>query len=141
MPHDWHKSAAEIYFLVHQEREAPKVTPLGHPLLQCHPRLVSAAAMVYDPGHTHHQSHCGVSDPDNSGTPPGTGQQPGCVAWEVPEPSPLQPLPLFGMCPLCLSFRWLCVIARLPPIILDGSMCYPWSDMSTKKFKKLTSFS
>jgi len=76
MPHDWHKSAAEIYFLVHQEREALKVTSLGQPLLQCHPFLVSAAALVYDPGHTHHQSHCGVSDPDNSGTPPGTGQQP-----------------------------------------------------------------
>jgi len=76
MPHGWHKSATEIYFPVLQEKEAPKVTLLEQPLLQCHPRLVSAAALVYDPGHTHHQSHRGVSDPDNSGTLPGTGQQP-----------------------------------------------------------------
>jgi len=76
MPHDWHKSAAEIYNLVHQEREAPKVTPLGQPLLQCHPRLVFAAVLVYDPGHTHHQLHRGVPDPNNSGTPPGSGQPP-----------------------------------------------------------------
>jgi len=62
--------------MVQQEREAPKVTPLGQPLLQCHPRLVSAAALVYDSDRTHHQSHRGVSDPNNSGTPPATGQQP-----------------------------------------------------------------
>ena len=77
MPHAWHKSAAEIYFSVHQEREAPKVIPLGQPLLQCHLGLVYATALVYDPGHTHHQSHRGVLDPDNSGTPPpGSGQPP-----------------------------------------------------------------
>ena len=51
MPHDRHKSATEIYFPVHQEREAPKVTLLRQPLQQCHHRLVNAAAMVYDPGH------------------------------------------------------------------------------------------
>ena len=76
MPHGWHKSAAEIYFPVVQKREAPKVTLLGQPPQQCHHRLVYAAALVYDPGHTHHQRHRGVPDPDNSGTPPRTGQQP-----------------------------------------------------------------
>jgi len=38
--------------------------------------VVSVAALVYDSGHTHHQSHRGVPDPDNSGTPPGSGQPP-----------------------------------------------------------------
>jgi len=77
MSHAWHKSATEIYFPVHRKREAPKVIPLGQPLLQCHPGLVYAATLVYDPGHTHHQSHHGVPDPDNSGTPPpGSGQPP-----------------------------------------------------------------
>ena len=76
MPLDCHKSAAEIYLLVLQEREAPKVTLLGQPLQQCHHRLVYAAAQVYDSGHTHYQWHRGVPDPDNSGTPPQTGQQP-----------------------------------------------------------------
>ena len=54
MPNGWHKSAAEIYFLVFQEREAPNVTSLGQPLLQCHPGLVYAAALVYAAGLTHH---------------------------------------------------------------------------------------
>jgi len=67
--------AAEIYFPVLQKREAPKVTPLGQPLLQCHPGMVYAAALVYDSGHTHHHSHRGVPNSDNSGTPPpGSGQ-------------------------------------------------------------------
>jgi len=49
---------------------------LGEPLLQCHNRMVYVAALIYDPGHTHHQSHRGVLDHDNSGTPPPRSGQP-----------------------------------------------------------------
>ena len=54
MPNGWHKSAAEIYFPVLQEREAAKVTSLGQSLLQCHHGLVYDG-LVYVIGHTHHQ--------------------------------------------------------------------------------------
>jgi len=58
-----------MYFLVLQEREPEQVTFLGNSLLQyCHPDL------VYATGHTHHPWHCGVSDPNNSRTPPASGQ-------------------------------------------------------------------
>jgi len=73
MPHGWHKSAAEMYLPVLQEREAAKVMSLGMRLLQCHHGLVYCA-LVYVSGHTHHQWHRGVSHPENLGTPPGSGQ-------------------------------------------------------------------
>jgi len=59
-----------MYLPVLREREVAKVMSLGLQMLQCHPGLVYAA------GHTHHQWHRGVSHPENSGTPPGSGQLP-----------------------------------------------------------------
>ncbi|AES87681.1 hypothetical protein MTR_4g032150 [Medicago truncatula] len=74
MPHGWHKSAVEMYLPVLQEREAAKVMPMGQPLLQCRPSPSQAQHhSEYVAGHNHHH---GVPDPDNSGTPPGSGQPP-----------------------------------------------------------------
>jgi hypothetical protein len=58
------------------------------PLLRAHDlrliyHLVYVAALVYDPGHTHHQSHRGVPDPDNSGTPPPRSGHPPAILQAV----------------------------------------------------------
>jgi len=66
MPHGWHKSAAEMYLPVLQEKEVAQVTSMGLPLLQCHPGPTQAQHRPeYDGRRTHHQWHHGVSHPDN----------------------------------------------------------------------------